>query len=284
MFSVALKYFSLLVCVVIFFVNFISCGLQFYKVSLDEDTQQELPYDATDPDSEFYGIHAAAGWRQLPIPFRVGSGFESTFSLTSQEQLQGILRAVKTWEIAVGKQLFEFRGVHKEVQGDTFNDLYTSLSDSVNGHYLDRDWGKTGKSEVVLATTIWENESGGLEAIRTADIRFNSAFYVFGDSLTLQYDDEESKEVVDMESLALHELGHLLGLSHIDEDVDMYSAMNPSLLIGTGLTSRGVSKGDIQRIQKIYGCQAEACELSRVIEKLRDRFSDEESDQDLAGI
>ena len=69
MFIIALRYFSLLVCVVVFFVNFISCGLQFYKVSLEDDVQQELPYDATDPDSEFYGIHATAGWRQLPITF-----------------------------------------------------------------------------------------------------------------------------------------------------------------------------------------------------------------------
>ena len=154
----------------------------------------------------------------------------------------------------------------------------------MNGHYLDEDWGKTGKPEVVLATTIWENEGGGLAAIRTADIRFNSAFYVFGDSLTLQYDDAVGKEVVDMESLALHELGHLLGLSHIDEDVDMYSTMNPSLLIGTGLVSRGVSKGDIQRLQKIYGCQGDACDLSKVIAQLQDRLSDEESDQDLSSI
>ena len=236
------------------------------------------------PIRSFYGIHAAAGWRQLPIPFRVGSGFENTFNLTSQEQLQGILQAIKTWETVVGKRLFEFRGVHKEVKGDSFKDLYTSLSDSVNGHYLDEDWAKTDKPEVVLATTIWENESGSLEAIRTADIRFNSAFYVFGDGLTLQYDDNVGKEVVDMESLALHELGHLLGLSHIGEDVDMYSVMNPSLLIGTGLTSRGVSQGDIQRIQKIYGCQADACDMTKVIEKLRDRFSDDQSDQDLSSI
>lgn len=284
MFVVALRYFSLLVCVVVFFVNFISCGLQFYKVSLEEDTSQEMPYDATDPSSEFYGIHATAGWRQLPIPFYVGSGFETTFNLTAQQQMQGILQAIKTWEIAVGKQLFEFRGVHKEVKGDSFKDLYTSLSDAVNGNYLDEDWEKTGKPETVLATTIWENENGEVSAIRTADIRFNSDFYVFGDSLTLQYDDSVGKEVVDMESLALHELGHLLGLSHISEDVDMYSVMNPSLLIGTGLTSRGISKDDILRIQKIYGCHGEACDMDKVVEKLQDRLSDEHSDQDMNSI
>ena len=64
----------------------------------------------------------------------------------------------------------------------------------------------------------------------------------------------------------------------------MYSAMNPSLLIGTGLTSRGVSEGDILRIQKIYGCHGEACDMSKVIAKLRDRLSDAESEQDMSEI
>ena len=200
MFIVAVRYFSLLVCVVIFFVNFISCGLQFYKVSLDEDTQTDLPHDATDPNSEFYGIHATAGWRELPIRFKVGSNFDNKFNLTSEEQIGGILRAMETWETAVGKKLFEFHGVHKEIEGDSFHDLYTSLEDAINGHYMDEDWSKTDKPEMVLATTIWEKATDNPATIRTADIRFNNDFYVFGDSLTLQYDDENGREVVDMES------------------------------------------------------------------------------------
>ena len=286
MLVVTIRYFSLLVCVVTFFVNFISCGMQFYKVSLREDTNHDvgLPADATDPDSEYYGIHATAGWRQLPISFQVGAKFENTFRLSSKKQMDGILRAMETWEIAVGKKLFEFQGVHDAVEGDTFSDLYTSLQDAINGNYLDDDWAKTEKPETVLATTIWEKAVGDPTAIRTADIRFNNDFYVFGDSLTLQYDEEKGREVVDMESLALHELGHLLGLAHVDDDIDMYSTMNPSMLIGSGLTSRGVSKGDIRRIQKIYGCHGDACDIDKVIEKLRDRLSDEHSEQDLAGI
>ena len=284
MFVVIVRYFSILTCIVLFFVNFVSCGLQFYKVSLHEDTVVDTRYDTTDPNSAYYGIHAAAGWRDLPIPFHVGVNFEDKFSLNSNEQMQGILRAIKTWEIAIGKELFEFRGVHSKVEGDTFQDLYTSLVDTINGHYLDEDWAKTEKAEAVLATTIWEKVQGDVDKIETSDIRFNNEYYVFGDSLTLQYDDEGGREVVDMESLALHELGHLLGLSHVSEEVDMYSAMNPSMLIGAGLMSRGISKGDIERIQKIYGCHGDACEMSKVIEKLRDRLSDESTEQDMSEI
>jgi len=70
--------------------------------------------------------------------------------------------------------------------------------------------------------------------------------------------------VVDMESLALHELGHLLGLGHIPAAVDPYSIMNPSLLIGEGLANRRVSRGDIERIQKIYGCVGKACNIDEL--------------------
>ena len=284
MILIIIKYFSVLCCVGLFFTNFVSCGLQFYKVSLQEDTVIDAPYDASDPNSEYYGIHATAGWQKLPISFYVGSNFENQFQLDSNEEMQGLLRAIKTWEVAVGRKLFEFKGVHKNVEGDSFKDLYSSLEDSLDGYYLDENWEKVGKSEMVLATTIWQKGGHNHDAIATSDIRFNNDFYIFGDSLTLQYDDENAREVVDMESLALHELGHLLGLAHVDEDVDAYSAMNPSMLIGHGLTARGVSKGDIERIQKIYSCQGYACNLDQVIEKLRERFSDDTSDQDMSDL
>jgi len=56
-----------------------------------------------------------------------------------------------------------------------------------------------------------------------------------------------------MESLAVHELGHLLGLTHVKETEDRFSVMNPSLFIGEGMITRRLSKGDIVRIRSIYG-------------------------------
>ena len=97
--------------------------------------------------------------------------------------------------------------------------------------------------------------------ITTADIRFNFQHYNIGDSFSLIQNDE--RVVVDMESLALHELGHLLGLAHITAESDPYSIMNPSLLIGEGLSNRKVSRGDIERMQKIYGCAGVACDIDQ---------------------
>lgn len=186
------------------------------------------------------------------------------------QQKAGLEAAMKTWEIAVGKQLFQFSGVHENVDGDSFPNLYSSLGDAINGNYLDKDWRKTGKPDVVLATTIWNNSPGDAAAIDTADIRFNVQDYVLGDSLRIKGQYVESTgqymDPVDMQTLALHELGHLLGLTHVSSDNDPVSIMNPYVYIGDGLTNRHLSEGDIERIQKIYGCLGAACDVRRAIE------------------
>ena len=75
------------------------------------------------------------------------------------------------------------------------------------------------------------------------------------------------KEVVDMESLALHELGHLLGLAHVPEETDAYSIMNPTLYIGEGLANRKY-RNDIELIQRIYGCENEAYDVDDLYSQL----------------
>jgi hypothetical protein len=243
------------------FASFIACGSQMYKVSVHEDidatkTATASPY-STDKNSTLYGIHAPKGWNGAQIPFKFGKDM-------SQQQKVHLMAAIQRWEWAVGKKLFTFEGDHSGVTGDSFKDLYSSLQDNVNGHYLDENWGKTGKPDSVLATTIWNN---GFDAsvIAKADIRFNTQYYLIGDSMTLKSTKE--KEVVDMQSLALHELGHLLGLTHVAEDVDTLSIMNPALFIGEGLASRALSRGDIERIQLIYGCEGKACDIDALLKE-----------------
>ncbi|MES2745217.1 MAG: matrixin family metalloprotease [Bdellovibrionota bacterium] len=243
------------------FSSFVACGTGLYKVSVKEDFDQSKTAAAlpasTDKSSNLYGIHAPQGWVKLPIPFR----FDPNLNENQKVQL---MSAMKRWEWATGKTLFSFDGNHQGITGDSFKDLYSSLDDGVNGHYLDADWIKTKKPDYVLATTIWTNGKD-YSTITKSDLRFNQQFYVIGDAFEEKADGD--KEVVDMQSLALHELGHLLGLGHIEEDVDATSIMNPTLFIGENLSSRKLAKSDIERIQQIYGCTGGACDIDALLKE-----------------
>lgn len=249
----SLKYSAIMCSTAVVFLNFVACGAQMYQVSLKEDHDQtKVPAYAKNPDSQYYGLHATDGWHNLPIPFKTG------FTLNT-EQKKGLKECIDMWETAVGKKLFRYLGPDDK-DGDSFADLYSSLSDTTNGHYLDQDWDKTGKSNMVLATTIWDTSSQNHDQILTADIRFNTQHYVIGDAFTIIPDAHDTREVVDMTTLCLHELGHMLGLTHIDKKYDRLSIMNPTIYIGEGLANRNLSCGDIKRIQQIYGCAGEACD------------------------
>ncbi len=253
------RYLAGFIGITILFGGFVACGTQAYKVSvrddLDHSSGQTAAVSAADKSSTLYGIHAQSGWKQLPIPFRFAPAMDP-------QQRTHLMAAMERWEWATGKKLFRFDGDHSGTDGDSFKDLYSSLQDGVNGHYVDFNWAKTQKPDFVLATTIWDNDRD-ITAIAKADIRFNGQNYLIGDSLILKA--TATREVVDMQSLALHELGHFLGLAHVEEDVDSLSIMNPSLFIGEGLTSRKLSKGDIERIHLIYGCSGKACDVDGLI-------------------
>lgn len=258
------RYAALLTCIFLMFGGFVACGSQLYKVSMTDDTTLSSTEGTTDaemndPKSPSFGLHAPDGWTKLPIHFRTG------YTLTA-EQRKLLQAAMGTWETAVGKKLFVYDGPHANVTGDSFKDLYSSLDDKINGHYLDDDWAKTGKPSVVLATTIWDNDPADVKRIITADIRFNAHYYLLGDSFTTHAVDE--REVVDMQTLALHELGHLLGLAHMSPVQDSQSIMTPSLYIGEGLANRRLSKGDLERIHKIYGCSGEACDVDKTLARI----------------
>ena len=249
------KYLLISGALVTAFTNFIACGAQMYKASLhgDHDERQGVELSkSSDPNSPEFGLHAPQGWVNTPITYRTDTNMSSV-------QLTALQGAMKTWELATGRKLFNFAGSHTNITGDSFPDLYSSLRDRVNGQYFDGNWKKTGKSNNVLATTIWSNANNSYLAIEGADIRYNSELYFISDALSQGPIDQ--REIVDMQSLATHELGHLLGLAHVNETYDSSSIMNPSIMIGEGLATRSLSLGDIQRIQKIYGCLGTACNV-----------------------
>lgn len=77
-----------------------------------------------------------------------------------------------------------------------------------------------------------------------ADIIFNQEFYNFA------YSDPVLATQIDYESSLLHELGHFLGLKHVEKSEDPSSIMNPSL--SKGQIKRNLSDKDKETIQNLY--------------------------------
>jgi Matrixin len=260
--KVLLGYMSVTTLVATSLGGYVACGAQKYRVSVHGQEDEAAPSrpntshsgvagsaattaGSSGAGANLLGAHSASGWsKNLPIRYKVSIDMSKLGAL----QLR---KAMHSWELAVGKVIFEDQGV-ENVRGSDFKELYEPLDDTQNGHYYDFNWSlATGKPASVLATTIWENDPRDPAKITKADIRYNAEYYIFGDALK---DFSEGKRtIVDMESLALHEVGHLLGLSHISEKTDRYSVMNPSLFIGEGMMTRRLSEGDIERIRSIYG-------------------------------
>lgn len=251
---VLLGYLSVMTLVSTTLGGYVACGAQKYRVPV-HGTETEVSgarpntktsgATASGGSANLFGVHSSKGWaRNLPVKFKSSSEIP-------EPVVKELRSAMAIWESAVGKTLFVYDGI-EDRKGSAFKELYEPLNDTINSHYFDFNWAKaTGKSPTVLATTIWENDPKDQATIVKADIRYNAEYYIFGDALK-EYS-EGKRTIVDMQSLALHEVGHLLGLTHITEKDDRYSVMNPSLFIGEGMMTRRLSEGDIERIRSVYG-------------------------------
>lgn len=189
-------------------------------------------------ESETFGFHSF-GWATLPVKLQLDKQFSS-------RQVAGIVAAANVWNDAVGDQILTFLPKRVVPVNKDLNDL---LDDNVNSVVLERNWCKTGKSTNVLGTTVWNND-GDPRMIATADIELNFQFYGEDDANRAKPD--RYREVVDIETLMVHEFGHMLGLTHIYSTFDQESIMEPSLYIGEGVTRRHLSKGDLARIRYLY--------------------------------
>jgi hypothetical protein len=268
-FSAAVRYAIYGVALAAIFSVFVACGASIYSVPLADDHVETDNSDQFDLHSPHYGIHAREGWIKLPIRYRLSNEI-------SKADHAAITRAMNLWEsVTCGSGcLFEFAGYQKSEFFSRYGEVEESLADSTNDQYLEGNWGKTTKKNFVVATTVYKKKAGDDQTIATSDIIYNKEHFLFGDALNLKSSDQ--RPIVDLESLALHELGHFLGLNHMPATVDSGSIMNPSLIIGEGAATRHVSVGDIERIQKIYGCSLDDCSPEILFEKQFEQVSRQE--------
>lgn len=104
--------------------------------------------------------------------------------------------AAHHWDEAAGMTLFRFEKRSSYASN-------SAQKDSLNAVYWMQDWPEVQKNLQALTNLYWKNNQ-----ITEADIAIDHKYFnFFTDAATTPYD-------VHLESLLIHELGHVLGLKH----------------------------------------------------------------------
>lgn len=230
---------------ILIYIFITSCGLQQKKVEYDDfsgDINQPILF------SEGWGTNYS-----YPVIVDLSTAISSENS-SLQTYVQN---AIDTWNGAIGRTILQLRTSTVSNTGNAFPSLFLPLQDIYYALYYDQISGgrggwvnNTGKPSTTIATTVYNSRQN---IIMKADIRFNRDTYYFGNTVS-EYN-SSTQYVADMESIALHELGHFLGLGHAVNETN--SAMYPTISVGhnsvsSPTTVRSLSCNDLARIRSIY--------------------------------
>lgn len=177
------------------------------------------------------------------ITWKTKEKIELIITNTVPQQLKGaIYRAAQTWEVRMGKQIFE-------IKEDSTGSMNNPKKDGRNAIYYLQNWESNRRSEQGRTSVYWANNQ-----ITEADIRLNGYDFSY-------YNEDKSQLVTgaglvqassgaigySFEALVLHELGHFLGLKHTE---DHGSVMATHLAANTDRTQP--SPNDTHNIQCAY--------------------------------
>jgi hypothetical protein len=218
-------------------ITLLACGEAQNKRSIDENRSQNANVTPT-ADGPF---HSLTGWTE-----KVSYYIDDT---APDAVVEAGIKAAESWNDAMGREVLVFTGVAKMPRGD---ELYSSLDDTHTMIYFERNWkNTTGKADTTLATTVWENASGSDRIIK-GDVILNGETYHYCDAMDVTRNLGADLELVDAETVLLHEFGHLLGLDHVDVEDDPESVMHAKTYIGPSMSFRSLSDGDVHNIRQVY--------------------------------
>jgi hypothetical protein len=189
-------------------------------------------------DSGYYDYIAnGAKWRTIE-DYRLNLACEENVAGSLDQVIEdAVLAGLSEWESAGGESL--------EIFGDVVLDGTVTYEDGAYRGYNTVSFGPYGDPNVIAVVTVWGYFGGkpsGREIVE-AHLLFNDGF-VWGDAAL-------SPEVMDIQNIATHELGHCAGMGDVYEGLAAEETMYGYSENGE-LKKRDLYTGDIAGITKLY--------------------------------
>jgi predicted Zn-dependent protease len=162
-------------------------------------------------------------------------------SVQDPTHIEAIEAAARSWNEVVGRQVIVIESSF--VSGDI-----NSKKDGRSFIYLHSTWDEHRTTEQARTTIYWNGNR-----INEADIKINAKNFKYAASET------PKSGWVDLQSLMIHEMGHVLGLAHIDHRKSVMATTLPS-----GNLRRDVSDEDKTNLSCEYPIDAPVTSLAGV--------------------
>ncbi|MGC4073041.1 MAG: matrixin family metalloprotease [Nibricoccus sp.] len=169
-------------------------------------------------------------WPAGSVTFQVALGTSTSLS-DGNTYNSSVQSAMNTWNAQLGAFQFQGQSVAPGSAGNGNNRNELVFSSTVYGTAFD--------TNVLAVTTTWSSGNDRVEA----DVIFNSA------RTWDSYRGSTRGSVVDIQRVAIHELGHALGLDHPDENGQSVSAIMNSHISNIDT----MTADDISGAQQLYG-------------------------------
>jgi len=165
-------------------------------------------------------------WKSLPVDYIINPS--NPYSLSESFIVDSISLSAETWDLETSSELFNTPNID-------YNALY-----GVQNYMNEIDFGDLGPG-IIGVTSVWYTRRG--KQIVEFDIRFNTD-YLWGDAAI-------NSNLMDLQNIATHELGHAIGMNDIYStscsSVTMYGYSNNG-----EIEKRSLEQPDIIGLQQMY--------------------------------
>lgn len=199
-----------------------------------------------------------AAWPANLLPSRWHIQRSAYSQLPVQELIEVLDRSISAWGEAWGSPCCS--GFSHELVGFTDQSPLDSEGQNVVG-FAETSWPRyLGSRWAVIAVTLPEIQVGSCE-LRAADMLFNGSTFVFRTDGRL-----DDHNAVDLESIAVHEFGHWIGLDHSVDPTSPVGYLTESVMFPTyrgGIDDRELYLDDKLGACALYPVACGSCQEDR---------------------